>query len=66
MVCCMQLQDADLLEFIEIWSEEFHEKISADDAKLSAAALLELYRLLVSRQDSEPTPLDNHEILPLL
>jgi hypothetical protein len=62
----MQLQEADLREFIEIWSNEFHETISAEDAKLSAAALLELYRLLASRRESKSIPLDNHEVFPLL
>src|SRR5271168_2474273 len=36
----MQFTDADLREYIEIWSSEFHEMISLEEARLSATALM--------------------------
>lgn len=48
----MQFTDDDLSSFMQIWSEEFHETISAEDARLSAAMLLDLYSLLAAFQDT--------------
>lgn len=62
----MDLQEDDLKEFIELWSEEFHETISMQDAKLRASALLHLYRLLVSEPLKKSNPPSDDEVLPLL
>lgn len=43
----MQLAEADLREFIEIWQDEFQESISIEDARHSASMLMELYALLL-------------------
>ena len=49
----MPITEADLQEFMKIWSEQFHETITLDDAKRSAALLLELYAwLALGEQDS--------------
>ena len=48
----MQFTDEDLSSFMQIWSEEFHEPISVEDARLSAAMLLDLYSLLAVFQDA--------------
>ncbi len=61
----MQLQEDDLREFVKLWSEEFHEAISMEDAKLCASMLLSLYRLLASDQ-LKANQLQNNEVLPLL
>lgn len=45
---CMQLEEDDLREFMEIWSGEFHESLTLEDARRHATALMELYALLVS------------------
>ena len=50
----MQFTEADLQEFIAIWKEEFRETISADDAKRSAASLMELYAWLVLGEEEIP------------
>lgn len=42
----MQLTEDDIREFIEIWSAEFNEALTPEDAKRFASALLELYLLL--------------------
>jgi len=53
MLSCMQLTDADLQEFIDIWKEEFQEIISMDEARHSASMLMELFALLL---EAPPTP----------
>jgi hypothetical protein len=40
------LQEADLRDFIQIWSDEFHETISMEQARERASMLMELYWLL--------------------
>lgn len=45
----MQLTDADLREFIEIWQEEFQESISMDEARHAASLLMQLYLLLLTQ-----------------
>jgi hypothetical protein len=50
----MDFTEADLQEFIAIWKEEFHETISAEDAKRSAASLLELFTWLVLGEEEMP------------
>lgn len=47
----MQLTDHDLREFMEIWSDEFQEAITLDDARLSASMLLELYLMVMSPEE---------------
>jgi hypothetical protein len=42
----MQFTEDDLREFMAIWSDEFHESISLDDARLSATMLMDLFALL--------------------
>ena len=44
----MQLTEDDLRSFIRLWSEEFVESISVEEARLSAAMLLDLYWMLAS------------------
>lgn len=38
----MELSDEDILEYQEIWKEEFGEEISEEEARRSATELLEL------------------------
>lgn len=52
-VSCMQLTEDDLREFMEIWSAEFSEPLTPDDAKRYASALMELYMLLTSPWSEE-------------
>jgi hypothetical protein len=42
----MDLDEPDIQEFIQLWSEEFKETLSAADARQCAAGLLELYGVL--------------------
>jgi hypothetical protein len=42
----MQFTDEELREYVEMWSEEFHEPISLEEARLSATALMDLFLLL--------------------
>ena len=46
----MQFTEDDIRSFMQIWSEEFHESISPEDARVSATMLLELYSMLVAFQ----------------
>lgn len=51
----MEFTEGDIQEFIANWKDEFHETISADDAKRSAAALMELYTwLILGEEDKQP------------
>ncbi len=43
---CMELSDTDVHDFAKIWNDEFHEKITQDEARLSASMLMDLYLLL--------------------
>jgi hypothetical protein len=47
----MQFTDSDLQEFIAVWKEEFHETITAADARIAATSLMELCSVLVSREE---------------
>jgi hypothetical protein len=47
----MQFTEADILEFLAIWKEEFHETITEADARLATSALMELYALLADREE---------------
>jgi hypothetical protein len=49
----MQLTEDDIREFMEIWSAEFNEQLTPEDAKRHASALLELYLLLTSSSSEE-------------
>jgi len=49
----MELTDNDIREFVKIWSAEFHETITDEEARLSASALLDLCFLLVSAESEE-------------
>ncbi len=49
----MQLTENDIREFVEIWSAEFNETISDEQAKLSASMLLDLCFLLVASESEE-------------
>lgn len=42
----MQFTEEDLREYIAMWAEEFHEKITLEEARLSATTLLDLFLLL--------------------
>lgn len=42
----MQFTDAELREYVRMWSDEFHESISLEEARLSATALMDLFILL--------------------
>jgi hypothetical protein len=44
----MQFTEAELKEYMAMWTEEFHESISLEEARLSATALLDLFVLLAS------------------
>jgi hypothetical protein len=60
----MKLTEQDLQEFSRIWSEEFHEVISIDEARQHASALLELYSVLArplaaERETKEKQPSTN-------
>jgi len=50
----MDFTEADLQEFVAIWKEEFHETISAEVAKRSAASLMELFTWLVLGEEEMP------------
>lgn len=43
----MQFTESDIQEFKKIWSAEFNESITNEEAKLSASMLLDLYFLLM-------------------
>lgn len=49
----MEFTEGDIQEFITSWKEEFHETISADDAKRSATALMELYAWLILGEEGK-------------
>jgi hypothetical protein len=51
----MEFTEADIQEFIAIWKEEFHEAISVEDARRSAASLIELYAWLVLGEEEIPS-----------
>jgi hypothetical protein len=51
----MEFTEAEIQEFIAIWKEEFQETISAEDAKRSAASLMELYAWLVLGEEDQST-----------
>lgn len=39
----MQLTDADIREFSDLWEKEFHERLSIDEARRHASLLIDLY-----------------------
>jgi hypothetical protein len=39
----MQFTESDLRELMAIWSDEFHESITLDEARLSATMLMDLF-----------------------
>ena len=49
----MQLARDDIREFMDIWSDQFHETITEEAAMLSASMLLDIYWLLASQGDDE-------------
>ena len=49
----MQLTESDIQEFKKVWSAEFDEAITDEDAKLSASMLLDLYFLLMGSESGE-------------
>ena len=51
----MEFTEADIQEFIAIWREEFHETISVEDARRSAASLMELYSWLIFGEEEMPS-----------
>jgi hypothetical protein len=59
----MHFEESELREFIQLWTEEFHETISMEDAKVCAAMLLSLFRLLLSADSNNP---ESNEIFSLL
>ena len=60
----MHLQESELREFIQLWAEEFHETISMEEAKLCAAALLNLFRILLLADSNNPTSNEVFSLLP--
>jgi hypothetical protein len=51
----MEFTEADIQEFIAIWNEEFRETISVEDARRSAASLMELYAWLIFGEEEMPS-----------
>jgi len=49
----MQLTDDDIREFVKIWSAEFHETITDEEARLSASMLLDTCFALISAGSDE-------------
>ena len=39
----MQLEEADIQEFIELWEQEFHERLASGEVQARASILLEFY-----------------------
>lgn len=52
----MQFTEDDLREFMAIWSDEFHETLTAEEARRSATMLLDLFALLAFSESEEATP----------
>lgn len=52
----MELTDDDILEFQEIWRNEFKETISADDARQRFHELIELYAFFARAARKRPGP----------
>lgn len=52
----MQFTEEDLREFMAIWSDEFHESITVEEARLSATMLMDLFVLLAFGGSEEVTP----------
>ncbi len=49
----MNLHEDDFREFAQIWSEEFREALSIEEARYHASMLLELYSVLARSLPSE-------------
>ncbi|GFO80527.1 MAG: hypothetical protein A49_01540 [Methyloceanibacter sp.] len=65
----MQLDEAEIREFADLWSREFGETLTPDQARLQASLLLELYAALAEpavRVGVQPGASSTHEILSLL
>lgn len=62
----MQLEEADIREFADLWREEFGEEISLGEARAHASQLLELYSLLAepSREARSESPEDRSNASP--
>jgi len=52
----MQFTEEELRDYMEIWSDEFHETISLEEARLSATMLMELFAVLAFSGSEEATP----------
>ncbi len=52
----MQLKEADIQEFIQLWREELREELTLNEARHRAAQLLELYLLLAKVPSEHPEP----------
>jgi hypothetical protein len=44
----MELTDSDIRDFAKIWADEFRETVTDEEARMSAAMLLDLYLLLTT------------------
>jgi hypothetical protein len=55
-VTAMQFTEDDLREFMAIWSDEFHETITVEEARLSATMLMDLFAVLAFSGSGETTP----------
>ena len=62
----MQFSDDDMREFIEVWSEEFHEELSMKDARVFASTLMDLFSLLASDHLANSGQKSHDEVLPVL
>jgi hypothetical protein len=63
----MRVDDSELLEFIQLYKDEFGEHISLEEARVVATGLLELYETLIKplpeETDSFATIIGDHSTL---
>jgi len=60
----MDLDDADIREFADLWKQEFDETLSLDEARYQASLLMELYEALASPLPCEQSPATQPSVLP--
>lgn len=60
----MELTDDEIREFIELWTQEFGEELTPDEARHQASLLLQLYGCLarplpvidLDKRETDPSP----------
>src|SRR5262245_28075655 len=55
-LCCMDVPEQELREFIRLWQDEFGEALSLGDARIHATQLLRLYSLLMNPHITSTAP----------